>query len=623
MAAQNQVNFCEFVDGNQEIALGSLAESFWNRACIMSRWVKFIFLFLSVASAFFLGTQFKSDGKLAKKALSFFRSSKAQPSFAVNEHKPFVIIVPSFNNSLWVEKNLRSVFEQKYDNYRVIYINDASTDSTLLQVEELVDSWGERHRFEIVNNPANRGAMENIYRAVHRCDPDEVVLVLDGDDWFAHDRVLEKLNEIYADPDVWVTWGSYVEYPNYSSYHVANFAQPLPRSVIDGRKIRQYSKNHWCFSQLRTFYAGIFQKLKLKDLAYEGKFVDAANDVAFFVPVMEMAGPHVRYMPEILYIWNRATPLNDDKVRGRRQLEIAQAIYRRPSYLPLPELPKAVEDLQQTADFIIFSYDRPLQLYALLESIEKYCSGIDQITVIYRSSGAEYDEGYHQVSDDFPNVTMVQQGSSPHKDFQPNVIRALKSGDSEYFIFAVDDIVITDIIDASKGISALQMTGAYGFFYRLGKEIDYDYMLDMTIQQPGFMQVDQDVYAWIFKQQQGYWGYPTSTDVVLYNKQTVLRQFEKITFSNPNQMESAWLKVASPRRVGLCHETSRMINIPLNLVNNSTNRNMQSFSPKDLLEAFNEKKKLDIAPLHRYMHHSAHVDYDPTFTGREPRGAKR
>ncbi|MBS0652631.1 MAG: glycosyltransferase family 2 protein [Verrucomicrobia bacterium] len=589
----------------------------------MSRWIKFIFLFLVVTSAFFLGTQFKSDGKLGKKAANLFHPSKARPAFAVNEHKPFVVIVPSFNNCLWVEKNLRSIFEQKYDNYRVIYINDASTDSTLAQVQDLVDSWGERHRFEVVNNVTNRGAMENIYRAVHRCEPDEIVLVLDGDDWFAHDRVLEKLNEVYADPDVWVTWGSYVEYPNYSSYHVANFAQPLPQSVIDGRKIRQYSKNHWCFSQLRTFYAGIFQNLKLKDLAYEGKFVDAANDVAFFVPVMEMAGPHVQYVPEILYIWNRATPLNDDKVRGRRQLEIAQAIYRRASYPPIKELPKAKQDLQQTADFIIFSYDRPLQLYALLESIEKYCIGIDQVTVIYRSSGEEYDAGYDQVYADFPNVNMVRQTAAPHKDFQPNVMRALRSGDSEYFIFAVDDIVITDTIDARQGISALQKTGAYGFFYRLGKEIDYDYMLDMSIKQPGFMQVDEDVYAWIFKQQQGYWGYPTSTDVVLYKKETVLRQFEKITFSNPNQLEGEWLKVASPRRVGLCHEASRMVNIPLNLVHNSSNRNMQSMSPKDLLEAFNDNLKMDIEPLDRYLHHSAHVDYEPTFVERDPKVKKK
>jgi len=37
-------------------------------------------------------------------------------------------------------------------------------------------------------------------------------------------------------------------------------------------------------------------------------------------------------------------------------------------------------------DLIVFSYDRPLQLYALLESLESYVTGLAQISVIYRVS---------------------------------------------------------------------------------------------------------------------------------------------------------------------------------------------------------------------------------------------
>ena len=154
-------------------------------------------------------------------------------------------------------------------------------------------------------------------------------------------------------------------------------------------------------------------------------------------------------------------------------------------------------------------------------------------------------------------------------------------------------------------------------FYRLGQEIDYDYKLDMPVQPPQLMQVKEDVYAWCFKQHQGYWGYPTSADVVLYKKETVLHEFEKISFKNPNQMETEWLKVVSPRRIGLCHGNSRLVNIPLNLVNVSTNRCLQSLSPKELLEVFNDNLKIDLNPLHRYDHHSAHIDYDPSFIERK------
>jgi hypothetical protein len=123
----------------------------------------------------------------------------------------------------------------------------------------------------------------------------------------------------------------------------------------------------------------------------------------------------------------------------------------------------------------------------------------------------------------------------------------------------------------------------------------------------------------MFKLSQGYWGAPTSTDFVLYNKKTVLHQLEKIVFTNPLDLEIEWGKIASPKRIGLCHQTSRLVNIPLNLVHQSTNRNLQSNSPKELVELFNDHQKMDIAPLAHYRHHSAHIDYQPSFVERTER----
>ena len=39
--------------------------------------------------------------------------------------------------------------------------------------------------------------------------------------------------------------------------------------------------------------------------------------------------------------------------------------------------------IQAQVDLIIFSYDRPMQLYALLESIETYVRGLENINTIY------------------------------------------------------------------------------------------------------------------------------------------------------------------------------------------------------------------------------------------------
>ena len=120
--------------------------------------------------------------------IKWLNKPQKEALYAVKEHKPFVIIVPSFNNSEWVERNLNSIFTQKYDHYRVIYIDDASTDSTLQGVNACIALHDMGHRIDILHNEVNKGACENIYRAIRSCADEEIALTLDGDDWFAHDR---------------------------------------------------------------------------------------------------------------------------------------------------------------------------------------------------------------------------------------------------------------------------------------------------------------------------------------------------------------------------------------------------------------------------------------------------
>ncbi len=42
--------------------------------------------------------------------------------------KQFTIVIPSYNNIEYYERNLESILNQDYADYRVYYIDDASTD---------------------------------------------------------------------------------------------------------------------------------------------------------------------------------------------------------------------------------------------------------------------------------------------------------------------------------------------------------------------------------------------------------------------------------------------------------------------------------------------------------------
>ena len=96
----------------------------------------------------------------------------------------------------------------------MIYVDDASTDDTSRLVGEHLAESGQADRVIFLRNECRAGAAANIDRAVRSCDAGEVVVLVDGDDFLAHRQVLTRLNAIYQDPDVWVTWGQFTSVPS-------------------------------------------------------------------------------------------------------------------------------------------------------------------------------------------------------------------------------------------------------------------------------------------------------------------------------------------------------------------------------------------------------------------------
>jgi glycosyltransferase involved in cell wall biosynthesis len=524
--------------------------------------------------------------------------------------KPFVVITPSFNNSKWCEKNLASVFEQTYDNYRLIYIDDCSTDGTADKVQEIIGRWGKGDKVQLIRNETNKGAMENLYHAIHSCSDQEIVVCLDGDDWLAHDKVLERLNEFYANPDVWLAYGGYREYP---SYNKGVYSKQLPARVINKNKFREHP---WSTSHIRTFYAGLFKQIKLQDLFKDGKCVETAYDIAMMMPMLEMAGKKIFYIKkDIFYIYNHANPLNDDLNRARDQVATQEYIRALPKYQPLASFEKKSEP--HKSDLVIFSFDGPMQLYALLESAYKYVENMGGISVIYRVSLPEFSQGYDRVKKKFPNVKFLEQGQEPQKDFKPLVLQAVRGSSADHIAFVVDDVIVKDSIDLHACIQAMEETQAYGFYLRLGQHVDYCYMQDKPQEIPHLTKVGE-AFAWQFGVGEGDWKYPNTLDFAVYRKKDVIKRLEKMEFHNPKTLEVVWAeKGNTKKKVGLCFAGSKVVNIPLNLTEFSSNRVMNSYSREELLKRFLEGFKIDITPFHQIENKSAHIEYNVAFVGRD------
>lgn len=275
---------------------------------------------------------------------------------------------------------------------------------------------------------------------------------------------------------------------------------------------------------------------------------------------------------------------------------------------------------EQTADFIIFSYDRPLQLYALLESTAALVSGLKDIYVIYRASDERYEAGYQIVKDDFNDVHYLRQSSEPEKDFKLLTMKAFEMSRSDYLLFGVDDIVVKDYVDLSEAIAILEKYNAYGCYLRLCPDIDYLYSWQRPQEVPQLKKVDEG-YLWQFSGASiiADWGYPHTVDMTIYKKSDIEADVRGMSYRNPNTFEAQWSGHADKirRRWGFCYERSKIVNLPLNLVQTSYTNNPHMsddwLKPAELLNCFLDGYKMDVAQLFQVKNRSAHMEWQPYF----------
>lgn len=247
----------------------------------------------------------------------------------------FTIAIPAYNCEKWIEKNLRSALEQDYDKFDIVYVNDASTDSTAKIADSILEAWFKKPKggvLSIIHNDENVRALENLISCVNSAQPGSIVVALDGDDWLINKNVLSKLNEVYQDPEVWITAGSYIENIG------GRVVRPEMPPNFWNENIRH---QHWTLSHLRTFRKELFEKIKIEDMIdrKDGGIYKFTWDRVIMYPMVEMSGPeHFRDIQDILYVYNRSNPIAVDRAHRSDQLRIEAELKQKKPYERLESL---------------------------------------------------------------------------------------------------------------------------------------------------------------------------------------------------------------------------------------------------------------------------------------------
>jgi hypothetical protein len=236
------------------------------------------------------------------------------------------IVVPFYNAQNWLEKCIYSIQRQKHTNFECTLIDDVSDDKSFIIAKMTTEG---DDRFRVIQNKEKSYALENIAMAIETSNSSEedVVVLLDGDDWFSSSLVLSRLNKEYKDKDCLMTYGSYILHP-----HAVKGPEPseYPDDIIKENRFRE---DQWRASHLRTFKKKLWNKISHEDLQdKDGNYYTVAYDQAIMLPLLEMARERSRYIPDILHVYNKENPLSVDKIKTQQQVNTAKEIRKKKRY---------------------------------------------------------------------------------------------------------------------------------------------------------------------------------------------------------------------------------------------------------------------------------------------------
>lgn len=109
------------------------------------------------------------------------------------EDPTLVVVIPTKNRRALLERAIASVYTQKYGAWRMVIVNDGSTDGTRAYLDSLKDS-----RITVVNHEKNRGVNAARNAAYRKLGPGEWATPLDDDDTLlpgALERIASAIKE--------------------------------------------------------------------------------------------------------------------------------------------------------------------------------------------------------------------------------------------------------------------------------------------------------------------------------------------------------------------------------------------------------------------------------------------
>lgn len=213
----------------------------------------------------------------------------------------FLIIGCGRNYSATVEQFLKSLYAQSHDNWKLILVDDVSTDDSASHARSLSNRFGVSTKVDIISNTERKFEVANVLRALNCADvrPSDIVCRIDPDDYLVDNDAFRIINEFYGDDraqDVEALWTMHRWFYEGEPPSRTNISATMPPTADP-------YKYPWVSSHLKTFRKRLIDGVPDTNFrGADGNYIKRAGDQAIYLPVLSKTKKRL-FLPLVTYAY--------------------------------------------------------------------------------------------------------------------------------------------------------------------------------------------------------------------------------------------------------------------------------------------------------------------------------
>ena len=150
------------------------------------------------------------------------------------------IIIPVYNVSPYIERCIKSVMNQTYQDIECILVNDASPDDSIDIAKLLIENYDGPIQFQILSHGHNRGLSAARNTGIDASTGDYLYF-LDSDDEITPDCIEKQSQPVLNDPTIEIVDGCYTTITTDKNKIISKISHPRPQSEYTSREsVRKY-----------------------------------------------------------------------------------------------------------------------------------------------------------------------------------------------------------------------------------------------------------------------------------------------------------------------------------------------------------------------------------------------